>query len=68
MYSLTVMAPKDEPELQNMLYSALRYERLVAIRYPRGKGPGHALVESYEEIPYGHRKEIQFSVRHFFQI
>ena len=47
------MAPKDEPELQNMLYSALAYERLVAIRYPRGRGPGHDLVTEYALIPYG---------------
>lgn len=50
---MTVMAPKDEPELQNMLYSAIAYNRLTAIRYPRGRGPGHALVETYSEIPYG---------------
>lgn len=50
---MTVMAPKDEPELQNMLYSALAYERLVAIRYPRGRGPGHDLVTEYALIPYG---------------
>lgn len=50
---MTVMAPKDEPELQNMLYSALQYGRLTAIRYPRGRGPGHALVEEYTLIPYG---------------
>lgn len=50
---MTVMAPKDEPELQHMLYSALRYDCLAAIRYPRGRGPGHALVRHYELLPYG---------------
>ncbi|MEE0434125.1 MAG: 1-deoxy-D-xylulose-5-phosphate synthase [Peptococcaceae bacterium] len=50
---MTVMAPKDEAELQNMLYSALKYDRLVAIRYPRGRGPGAALVDSYTLLPYG---------------
>lgn len=51
--NMTVMAPKDEPELQNMLYSALQYDRLVALRYPRGRGPGHALVDGYALLPYG---------------
>lgn len=51
--NMTVMAPKDEPELQNMLYSAIHYDKLVALRYPRGRGPGHALVSDYALIPYG---------------
>lgn len=50
---MTVMAPKDEPELQNMLYSAIQYDKLVAIRYPRGQGPGHDLVQEYTLLPYG---------------
>lgn len=50
---MTVMAPKDEPELQHMLYSAIQYDRLTAIRYPRGRGPGHELVKKYELLPYG---------------
>lgn len=36
---MTVMAPKDQKELVDMLYSALFYEGPVAIRYPRGAGP-----------------------------
>lgn len=50
---MTVMAPKDEPELQNMLYSAVEYDCLTAIRYPRGCGPGEALVDYYTLLPYG---------------
>lgn len=50
---MTVMAPKDEPELQNMLYSAIEYDCLTAIRYPRGRGPGEALVDEYTLLPYG---------------
>lgn len=50
---MTVMAPKDEPELQNMLYSAVEYDCLTAIRYPRGCGPGEALVDHYTLLPYG---------------
>jgi len=38
--NLTLMAPKDENELQHMLYTAINYGGPVAIRYPRGCGIG----------------------------
>ena len=34
---MVVMCPKDERELRHMLFSAARYERTMAIRYPRGE-------------------------------
>ncbi len=37
---LTVMAPKDENELQHMIRTALYSERPTALRYPRGVGYG----------------------------
>jgi 1-deoxy-D-xylulose-5-phosphate synthase len=37
---LTVMAPKDERELVNMLYTALHIPGPCAIRYPRGRAQG----------------------------
>lgn len=55
---MTVMAPKDEPELQNMLYSAVVYDCLSAIRYPRGRGPGNDLVNEYTLLPYGKAETI----------
>ena len=51
--NMTIMAPKDENELQHMLYSANRYERLVALRYPRGEGVGTTLDDEYQLLPYG---------------
>ncbi|MGE5507120.1 MAG: 1-deoxy-D-xylulose-5-phosphate synthase [Chitinophagales bacterium] len=38
--NLTVMAPRDETELQRMLATALQLQAPAAIRYPRGAGPG----------------------------
>lgn len=38
--NMAVMAPKDEKELGNMLYSATKYNMPVSIRYPRGEGTG----------------------------
>lgn len=50
---MTVMAPKDENELQHMLYSALKYPGPVAIRYPRSLGEGVPLDWKFKEIPFG---------------
>ncbi len=40
---MTVMAPKDENELQHMLRTAIYSGRPVAVRYPRGQGYGVSL-------------------------
>ncbi|MBB5066814.1 1-deoxy-D-xylulose-5-phosphate synthase [Granulicella mallensis] len=37
------MDPKDEDELQDMMFTALYHQGPSAIRYPRGTGPGVAL-------------------------
>jgi 1-deoxy-D-xylulose-5-phosphate synthase len=37
---MTVMAPKDENELQHMLFTAIRSDRPISLRYPRGAGHG----------------------------
>ncbi|HAA84334.1 MAG: 1-deoxy-D-xylulose-5-phosphate synthase [Thermodesulfobacterium commune] len=51
--NLVIMVPKDENELQHMLYSALKYPNPVAIRYPRGAGVGVSLDWEFKEIPFG---------------
>ncbi|MBA4393294.1 MAG: 1-deoxy-D-xylulose-5-phosphate synthase, partial [Desulfobacca sp.] len=51
--NLIVMAPKDERELRDMLFSALSYNRPVAIRYPRGPGVGVNLIGEAQTIPVG---------------
>ncbi len=38
--NLTLMAPKDENELVQMLHTAYQLEHPVAVRYPRGEGEG----------------------------
>ena len=50
---LTIMAPKDEAELVNMLHTALRVDGPVAFRYPRGAGVGVELPERPEALPIG---------------
>jgi 1-deoxy-D-xylulose-5-phosphate synthase len=39
------MVPKDEDELQDMMYTAMLHDGPSAIRYPRGTGPGIAVKE-----------------------
>ena len=52
--NLIVMAPKDERELRNMVYTASKYkEGPVAIRYPRGNGIGVPLDEPMRELEIG---------------
>ena len=51
--NLTIMAPKDENELQHMLYSAIKYPGPVAIRYPRSAGEGVELDWEFKEISFG---------------
>jgi 1-deoxy-D-xylulose-5-phosphate synthase len=43
--NFTVMAPKDEAELQRMLVTALAHDGPCAIRFPRGEGEGVPLME-----------------------
>ena len=40
--NMTVMAPADENECRQMLYTAFQMNTPVAVRYPRGTGPGVA--------------------------
>jgi 1-deoxy-D-xylulose-5-phosphate synthase len=51
--NLVLMAPKDENELQHMLYTAIKHNGPAALRYPRGAGEGVELSDSLQEIPIG---------------
>ncbi|MEZ4499021.1 MAG: 1-deoxy-D-xylulose-5-phosphate synthase [Thermomicrobiales bacterium] len=51
---MTIMAPKDERELRDMLKSALMHvDGPVAIRYPRGVGAGASTREPTQALPIG---------------
>ncbi len=51
--NMVLMAPKDERELQNMLFTAIQHNGPTAIRYPRGSGPGAKLSENLEKLEIG---------------
>ena len=50
---MTVMAPKDEAELRDMMKTALALDGPVAVRYPRGAAVGVPLPVSMTALPIG---------------
>ena len=57
--NLIHMDPKDEDELQDMMYTALQHNGASAIRYPRGTGPGTPLKEQPAALEIGKSELIQ---------
>ncbi len=55
--NMTVMAPKDEAELRNMLYTSVNLGTPAAVRYPRGNGIGVELSREFQKLEIG-RAEI----------
>ncbi len=51
--NMTVMAPADENECRQMLYTAYTLDTPAAVRYPRGSGPGVALAAAMTALPVG---------------
>lgn len=51
--NIILMAPKDEQELQHMLYTAVQHKGPTALRYPRGSGTGVELAINLERLPIG---------------
>jgi 1-deoxy-D-xylulose-5-phosphate synthase len=52
--NFTVMAPKDEAELQRMMVTCLNHDGPTALRIPRGSGVGMPLMEEgWESLPIG---------------
>jgi 1-deoxy-D-xylulose-5-phosphate synthase len=51
--NMTVMAPADEDECRQMLYTAYQLETPSAVRYPRGRGPGVPVGTEMRSLPLG---------------
>src|SRR5579871_5764947 len=51
--NVTVMAPADENECRQMLYTGFTLDGPSAVRYPRGSGPGVAVQKDMTAIPVG---------------
>jgi 1-deoxy-D-xylulose-5-phosphate synthase len=51
--NMTVMAPSDENECWQMLTTAYNMSTPVAVRYPRGAGPGVKMERDFSTLPVG---------------
>ena len=51
--NLTLMAPSNEIELRNMMYSAVDMNGPIAIRYPKGRGIELNWKKDFERVEYG---------------
>ena len=52
--NMSIMAPRNEAELRDMLFTAIQHTGgPVAIRYPRGTGVGVPLKTGFRTIPFG---------------
>lgn len=51
--NLVHMSPKDEDELADMLLTAMEWNGPIAVRYPRGLGPGKPVKDVPRAIPVG---------------
>jgi 1-deoxy-D-xylulose-5-phosphate synthase len=51
--NMVVMAPADENECRQMLYTATTLHSPAAVRYPRGSGPGVPIVQEMTALPLG---------------
>ncbi|MDP2760665.1 MAG: 1-deoxy-D-xylulose-5-phosphate synthase [Sideroxyarcus sp.] len=51
--NMTVMAPADENECRQMLFTAYRMDTPTAVRYPRGVGPGVVVQQAMQTLPLG---------------
>jgi 1-deoxy-D-xylulose-5-phosphate synthase len=57
--NLVHMVPKDEDELADMLFTAMQYNGPIAVRYPRGVGPGTPVKDIPKAIPIGKAELLQ---------
>ena len=51
--NMVIMAPADENECRKMLTTGISYDGPVAVRYPRGVGPGVDVTETLDIIDIG---------------
>lgn len=51
--NMLVMAPSNENETRQLLYTGYQHLGPATVRYPRGKGPGAKIEEKMEALPIG---------------
>ena len=56
--NIVIMAPKDENELSDMLYTASEKDGIFAIRYSRGTGMGVEINKEFTKLPIGKGEQL----------
>jgi len=51
--NMLIMAPSDENECRQMLYTGYQHQGPAAVRYPRGAGPGKNVDTDMQVLPIG---------------
>ncbi len=51
--NMVVMAPSDENECRQMLYTGYQHQGAAAVRYPRGTGSNASVVKEMTALPIG---------------
>ena len=51
--NMVVMAPSDENETRQLLYTGYKHNGPAAVRYPRGTGPGAVINQEMTALPMG---------------
>ncbi|MBM7840296.1 1-deoxy-D-xylulose-5-phosphate synthase [Alkalihalobacillus xiaoxiensis] len=58
--NMVILNPRNENELQHMLYTAIQYDDgPIAVRYPRGNGTGVKMDQQLKRLPIGKWETIQ---------
>ncbi|APZ43899.1 1-deoxy-D-xylulose-5-phosphate synthase [Acidihalobacter ferrooxydans] len=57
--NMVIMAPSDENECRQMLYTGFMHDGPAAVRYPRGKGPGKPIQETMTALPLGKAESLR---------
>jgi 1-deoxy-D-xylulose-5-phosphate synthase len=56
--NIIIMAPSDENELRQMLYTGFEFQGPACVRYPRGTGPGANIQAEMNLLKIGQSREI----------
>jgi len=62
--NMVIMAPADENECRQMLYTGYEHTGPAAVRYPRGTGPGVAIDSEMTALPIGEARRVRKGNQH----
>lgn len=57
--NIVIMAPANENECRQMLYTGYTIDGPASVRYPRGTGPGEPVEEKMQALPIGEALQLE---------